>query len=128
APRLGELATLDVRVVLVGNGPPEAVAAFHERNALADKPVEVVTDPTLAVYRAAGLQRSAQATHRPLALLDFVRALSRRHRPQGGTLPIGREGAVIWSHRNASMGDHADPSDAIDAVLALRLRRAPLPV
>jgi hypothetical protein len=136
-PRLAELSALGVRVVLVGNGPPDRMEGFLERNALADKPVELWTDPTLAAYRAAGLHRSAWATHGPFALVDFLRALGRGHRPgriegdlrqQGGAFLADEEGVIVWAHRNESMGDHPDPADVVDAVLALRLRRSPLPV
>jgi peroxiredoxin len=137
APRLAEIAALGVRVVLVGNGPHERAGAFLEHHALADKPVELVTDPTLAVYRAAGLQRSAWATHGPFALADFLRALGHGHRPgrvegdlrqQGGACLLDEAGVVVWAHRSTSLGDHPDPADIVDAVLALRLRGSPLPV
>ncbi len=137
APRLGEFLALGVRVVLVGNGKPEGAGAFLERHDLADKAVEMVTDPSLGVYRAAGLERSAWATHGPGALVDFLRAAGRGHWPgkidgdlqqQGGALLVDEGGTVVWAHRNATLGDHADPSDVMDAVLALRLRGSPLPV
>ena len=137
APRLAEIAAQGVRVVLVGNGPHERAGAFLEHHALADKPVELWTDPSLAVYRAAGLARSAWATHGPFALRDFLRALGHGHRPgriegdlrqQGGALLVDDAGVVVWAHKNRSLGDHPDPADLVDAVLALRLRRSPLPV
>jgi peroxiredoxin len=136
-PRLRELEALDVRVALVGNGPADSVSAFAERHALADKPVELFTDPTLAVYRAAGLRRSAWATHGPGALVDWIRAFGRGHRPgkiegdlqqQGGALLFDAGGNVAWAHANARLGDHADPADVMDAVFALCLQRSPVPV
>ena len=137
APRLPELAALGVRVVLIGNGAPENMSTFLTRHGLTDKPVEVYTDPTLASYRAAALARSAWATHGPFALVDFVRALTRGHRPgpidgnlrqQGGALLFDDAGRIVWSHRNTSLGDHPDPSDVVDAVLATLLARSPVPI
>jgi peroxiredoxin len=137
APRLAEIAAQGVRVVLVGNGPYERAGAFLEHHGLADKSVELFTDPSLAVYRAAGLRRSAWATHGPFAFRDFMRALGHGHRPgriegdlrqQGGAILIDEAGVVVWAHENESLGDHPDPADLVDAVLALRLARSPLPV
>jgi peroxiredoxin len=137
APRLPELAALGVRVVLVGSGPPDHIEAFLERHALADKQVEVVTDPSLEAFHAAGLARSVWATWGPAAIVDFVRAFARGHRPgptdgdlnqQGGAILVGDDGRVAWSHTNESLGDHADPSDAVDAALRHKLERSPLPV
>jgi peroxiredoxin len=136
-PRLDELAALGVRVVLVGNGPPAHLGAFVERHDLADKRVEVLTDPSLAAFEEAGLARSAWATWGPRATLDFVRALGHGHRPrrtdgdldqQGGAVLVDPSRRVAWLHRNRSLGDHANPSDIVDAALRLRLLRTPLPV
>jgi peroxiredoxin len=136
-PRLPEIAALGVRAVLIGNGAPDHIDAFLERHGLADKAIELFTDPALDAYRAAGLERSFYATHGPGALVDFVRALGHGHRPgpgdgdayqQGGALLLDEGGAIVWAHRSARLGGHADPSDMVDAVLALRLRRAALPV
>lgn len=135
APRLPELSALGVRVVLIGNGAHESAAPFMERHGLADKPVELFTDPALDAYRAAGLARGAWATHGPFALVDFVRALTRGHRPgrvdgdlrqQGGAFLIDEQGNVVWSHRNTSLGDHPDPSDVVDAVLMTLAARSTL--
>lgn len=137
APRLAEISALGVRVVLIGNGPPSNVAPFLERHGLADKPVELYTDPSLAVYRAAGLARSAWATHGPRALVDFVRALTRGHRPgaidgdlrqQGGAILFDEQASIVWSHENESLGDHPDPSDIVDAVLTVILARSTVPI
>jgi len=136
-PRLPEIAALGVRAVLVGSGPPDHIDAFLERHDLADKSVEVYTDAALDAYRAVGLPRSVWATHGPKALVDFVRAFTHGHRPgrvdgdayqQGGALLVAEDGAIAWAHASDRIGGHADPADMVDAVLALRLRRTPLPV
>jgi|HubBroStandDraft_6_1064221.scaffolds.fasta_scaffold269861_2 peroxiredoxin len=136
-PRLPEIAALGVRAVLIGSGAPDHIGAFLERHGLADKAIELFTDPALDAYRAAELRRSAWATHGPGALVDFVRALTHGHRPgrvdgdayqQGGALLVDDDGTIAWAHTSDRLGGHADPADVVDAVLALRLRRAPLPV
>ena len=77
APRLREIDAAGTRTVLLGNGSPTSIAGFMERNALDDKPVTLLTDPSLAAFRAAGLQRSAWATFGPRAVVDYA-APSRR--------------------------------------------------
>lgn len=135
-PRLGELEALGVRVALVGSGPPDHLDAFVERHDLADKPAEVLTDPTLVAFAAAGLRRSFWATWGPSAIVEFLRAFTHGHRPgptdgdmlqQGGAVLVDG-GRVAWAHRNESLGGHAAPADVVDAALRLRLARSPLPV
>jgi hypothetical protein len=136
-PRLDELAALGVRVVLVGSGAPEHIGAFLERHDLADKKVEVYTDPSLASFAAAGLARSFWATWGPRAIVAFVRALSRGYRQgasdgdmnqQGGALLVDADRTVVWLYRSTNLGENADPSDVVEAALRLRIRHAPLPV
>jgi len=130
APRLGDLAHVGVRTVLVGNGTPEQLAAFVERHALQGAPVEVTTDPSLALYRALQLRRSAWATIGPRALVDMARAMTagHPHRPvegdstqQGGVLLVDGRGIVRFFHSNRSLGDHADTSDLVEIALRLRI-------
>jgi peroxiredoxin len=130
APRLPELARAGVRTVLVGNGTREQMAAFVERHALAGAAVEVTTDPSLAVYAALGLRRSAWATLGPRALVDIGRAMAagHPHRPvegdaiqQGGVLLVDGRGVVRFFHDNRSLGDHPSASDLVEAALRLRL-------
>jgi peroxiredoxin len=130
-PRLGELDALGVAVLLIGSGPPGHIPAWVERNGLGDKPARVVSDPSLTAYRAAGLGRSFWATYGPRAIADFVRALARGHRPrptdgdlfqQGGAVLVA-DGTIVWAQTNRSLGDHADPSDAVEAALLVGASR-----
>jgi peroxiredoxin len=136
APRLPELARAGVRTILVGNGSPDQLVAFVQRHALSGAPVEVTTDPSLAVYAALGLHRSAWATIGPRALVDLARALAaghphRRHRPtegdytqQGGVLLVDGRGTVRFFHRSRSLGDHAATGDLVEAALKLRIEES----
>lgn len=135
-PRLEELHDLGVRTVFIGNGEARHIARFTERFALSDKQVEIVTDPSLAIFEAAGLVRSVWAAYGPLAIRDMVRATGHGHvtrlgegdaLQQGGTVLIDAAGNVAWYHRNLSKGGHAPTVAIVDAVMRLVLRQTPLP-
>jgi peroxiredoxin len=130
APRLFELARAGVRTVLVGSGSVEQRAAFAARNALDGAPALLVTDPSLGLYRALGLVRSAWATVGPRALLETARAMAAGHphrtaegdrTQQGGVLLVGRAGVVRQFHRSRSIGDYPPASDLVEAALRLAL-------
>jgi hypothetical protein len=133
SPRLGELREAGLRTVLVGNGTPPMIDAFVARHALDDKACEIVTDPSLGVFRAADLIRSAWATIGFRALVDMARALSEGHRhpavqgdrwQQGGALLVDGGGRVVLYHRNVSLGDHPSAADLVEAALALLVRKS----
>ncbi len=128
-PRLGELERLGVDVVIVGSGTPAQLAVFVEREHLARPHVQCFTDPSLAVYRAAGFVRSWWATFGARALAQSVRAFLHGHRngraqgdlyQQGGTIYVRRGGEVALYHRAASLGDHARVAEVVDLALAAR--------
>jgi peroxiredoxin len=128
-PRLAELATLGVRVVVVGNGASDQLAAFVADQQLAGYPVEVVTDPTLAAYRAAGLDRARLGTVGPRALAALGLLALRGHSngrvrgdrwQQGGTLYVRRGGELAFVHRSARIGDHAAIAEVVELALAAR--------
>lgn len=133
APRLPDLARAGVRTLLVGNGSPEQLEAFVERHALRGAPVEVATDPSLSVYAALGLHRSAWATIGPRALVEIARAMTAGHphrategdrTQQGGVLLVDARGTVRFFHRNRSLGDHAATGDLVEAALRLRIEES----
>ena len=128
--RLTELEPLGVHLVVVGNGPAEALPAFIAEHSLAGRRVTVVTDPSLAAFRAAGLLRPRFAGLR--GALDAVRALSLGYVPArragdarqlGGALLVDETGRLAYYHRARSPGDLADPSDIVHAALALLVQR-----
>ena len=128
--RLPELEALGVSVVLVGNGPPAALAAFVREMSLAGRRVTVVTDPSLASFRAAGLRRPR--VHGWRTAVESLRALAagyRQHRRAvdamqlGGAVLVDEAGRVLYHHRGQSPGDLADPSDIVQAALALLVER-----
>jgi hypothetical protein len=128
--RLPELESLGVSVVLVGNGPPTMLAAFVRDMSLERRRVTVVTDPSLASFRAAGLRRPR--VHGLRAVIETLRALgagySQRRRAGdamqlGGALLVDEAGHVLYRHAGRSPGDLADPSDIVQTALALLVER-----
>lgn len=125
APRLHELHRLGLTTVLVGNGAPHFIDGFEERHGLGDKKAEIVTDPSLKAFSAAGLERSLVATSGPMALLNYGRArlkgFSNRiegdNLQQGGVLVVDRKGRVAYFHRDRRLGDHPPTVDVVDAAL-----------
>ena len=129
-PRLAELKALEVRVVLVANGPVEALPAFVRQHALEGRGVTMVTDPSLQSFRAAGLLRPR--LHGLRAAVDALRALGAGYapgRPAGDALQLGgavvldEAGRIVYYHRGRSPGDLADSNDIVHAALALLVER-----
>ena len=133
-PRLEEIAKLGVTTVVVGNGTHEQLAAFAEREKLADHPIELVTDPSRAAYLAAGLEQSWLGTVGPRAIVNVVGLLARGHRngrpqgdltQQGGTLYITRDGVLGFYHHSARLGDNASVTDVVEVARARAAELAP---
>jgi peroxiredoxin len=130
APHLGVLSRAGVRTALVGNGSPAQLAAFLERHALADDAVDAFTDPSLTLYRALELHRSAWSTIGPRALVDMARAMGAGHphrrvegdaTQQGGAVLVDADGVVRLLRRNRSLGDHVSVPELLDAALRLEI-------
>ena len=118
--RLPEIESLGVSVVLVGNGPPAALAAFARTMNLQRRRITAVTDPSLASYRAAGLVRPRM--HGIRAVIETLQALGagyRKRRREGDGLQLGGAflvddaGRIVYRHRSESPGDLADPNDIV---------------
>ena len=128
--RLPEIESLGVSVVLVGNGPPAALAAFASTMNLQRRRITAVTDPSLASYRAAGLGRPRM--HGVRAVIETLQALGAGYRKRrragdamqlGGAFLVADAGRVVYHHRNESPGDLADPNDIVQAALALLVEK-----
>jgi len=112
-PHVAQLSQLGLTIVLIGSGQQQHLAGFIERHKLAGYPLEMLTDPSLTMFRAAGLQRSLWRTLGPTALAKEVVARTRGYFStnlegdvfqQGGVLLCDPRGTVVFSreHRYAS--------------------------
>ena len=126
AARLPELDALGVGVVFVGSGPPTALASFVRDMALVRRGLTVVTDPSLAAFKAAELRRPR--LHGVRAVAEAVRELAAGYVPGrvigdarqlGGVILVDQSGRVVYHRRARSPGDLVDSSDIVQAALAL---------
>ena len=106
-------------IFVIGNGAPMFIEGFRETTGYRGP---VYTDPSLAAYRAARLERGVRTLLSVGAAARTVGALARGFRQgrtqgdnlqQGGALVVAREGSVLWHHVSKSPGDNADPDQII---------------
>ncbi len=116
----GRLDASGVSLVAIGSGSPDGARRFMEKLGFA---AEMYVSPDLGAYRAFRLERGIWKTLGPASLVRGIRAMIqgfRQGRPdgdlwqQGGVFVLGPGETLLFQHRNASAGDHAD----LDAVLA----------
>ena len=100
-------------VYVIGNGTPNFIAGFREQTKYQGP---IYTDPSLAVYKAAQLERSVTGTLDPRGLAGGVRAFFKGHRQgptqgdawqQGGVLVIAQDGTIKYQHASERPGDNA---------------------
>jgi peroxiredoxin len=127
APHVPALEALGVKVVLIGNGAPHFIDGFIARNGIGPQ-VEVVTDPSLEVFRLAGMERSRASTYGPRAAYNAGRAMLRGCRQtaiegdvlqQGGVVVIDPSGEVAYVHRDRALGDHPPTAEILEAARAV---------
>ncbi|MEM9177736.1 MAG: SDR family NAD(P)-dependent oxidoreductase [Myxococcota bacterium] len=111
-----------IRVALVGNGTRAFAEAFIEDFGLS---CDVLVDPELVAYRAAGLRRGAEALLSRRLFSDALRARrsgARQSGVQGDAWQLGgafvfrRGGELLLIHRAESSGDHVE-AHAVDHAL-----------
>ncbi|MEJ7599492.1 MAG: peroxiredoxin-like family protein [Kofleriaceae bacterium] len=110
-------------LVVIGNGTPSFIAGFRETTGFEGP---LYTDPTLAAYQAAELERGMLRTFSPRGLGKAVSAFRRGARQgrtqgdafqQGGVLVIAPGGKLRWRHASKFAGDNA-PAERVVAALA----------
>jgi len=113
-------------LVTVGNGTPEAAAAFRQEFELE---FPVLVDGELRAYRAFGLRRDKLAILNPRMIPDLLRALSRgaRQGPTagdvwqlGGTFIISPGSEIKWAYPNHRAGDHPPTDQVLSALRVLQ--------
>lgn len=106
----------------VGNGSVGLAARFQARDAPG---IPVLTDPSLASYRALGMKRSVAATLGPQTWLAAARATVTGHAQtgvegdpwqQGGLFALARGGEVVYARPNRDAGDRPDIAAALTAL------------
>ena len=117
-----EIRDAGANLVVIGNGAPHFIAGFRDTTGFAGT---IYTDPSLAVYEAAQLQRGVRTLLSFGAAARTVGALARGYRQgrtqgdnlqQGGVLVVGTDGSVLWQHVSSGPGDNADPREIIRAL------------
>ncbi len=107
---------------VIGHGTPNFVAGFREQTGWQGP---IYTDPSLAVYRAAGLKRSVMRTLDPRQLGSTIRAFARGARQgrkqgdtwqQGGVLVVAPGGDVMWHHASERADDNATVAQIVAAL------------
>jgi AhpC/TSA antioxidant enzyme len=122
--RIDDLKATGAEIVVIGNGSPSFIDGFREETGWRGP---IYVDPSLEVYKAAGLKRGVLRTFSPAAALRSIGTLSRGVRQgrtqgdpwqQGGVLVISRSGDVLWSHASAGPGDNASAEQILSALRA----------
>jgi hypothetical protein len=109
-------------VIVIGNGSPSFIDGFREQTGWRGP---IFTDPSLAVYKAAGLKRGVLRTLDPRGVLRGIGTLSRGFRQgrtqgdqwqQGGVLVVAPSGDVLWSQASDGPGDNATVDEILTAL------------
>ncbi len=111
------------RLVVLGNGQPWQAKAFQDEHPI---DAELLVDPRLEAYAAAGLKRSLVSTLANLKTLKHGRrAMKAGHRQgkvqgdpwqQGGAFVISPDHHIHFAHTSGEAGDHVDPQALLGAL------------
>jgi hypothetical protein len=119
----GELDGAGVALVAIGSGSPEGAAHFAKKLRFSG---EMYVNQDLGAYKAFRLERGLLETLGPTSLIRGIQAMKKGFRQgrtdgdlwqQGGVFVLGPGNRLLFQHRNAFAGDHAD----LDAVLSAAL-------
>lgn len=120
--RHDEIRAAGAELHVIGNGSPMFIDGFRETSGWTGA---IYTDPSLEVYKAAGLQRGVFKVLHPKAAFAALGALRGGFRQgrtqgdslqQGGVLVIAPSGEVVWSHVSEFAGDNASPDEILAAL------------
>ena len=125
-PRLKELINLNIRVIFVGLGSSEGIANFRAKNRLTRQDITIVTDPSLKVQDALGLERGLSKVRGPKALINRAKLSLQGFSnqlgdgdtlQQGGAVLLSASGQELWVHKNHHFGDILDPNKLMVSAL-----------
>jgi hypothetical protein len=120
--RIDELHAAGCEVFVIGSGSPSFVEGFREETGWRGP---IYVDPSLEVYKIAGLKRGVLSTFNLASAWRSVGTLKRGVRQgrtqgdpwqQGGVLVIAPSGEVLWSHASEGPGDNATADDILRAL------------
>jgi hypothetical protein len=109
-------------LIAIGNGSPSFIAGFRETTGFTGP---IYTDPSLAAYQMAQLQRGVLRTFDPRGFGAALRALRDGQRQgrtqgdpwqQGGVLVVAKGGAVLWQQTSERAGDNATSEQILSAL------------
>ncbi|MHB1847197.1 MAG: peroxiredoxin-like family protein [Deltaproteobacteria bacterium] len=121
-PFIPQIHEKGAELVLVGSGAPHFISAFREDTGFQGP---IYTDPSLASYRAAELNRGVVRTLGPRAAVNATRAFFRGFRQkklqgdafqQGGVLVIHPPAELRYRYASQVTGDHPNPREALAAL------------
>jgi hypothetical protein len=120
--RIDELEATGAGIYVIGNGAPHFIEGFREHTGWRGP---LYTDPSLAVYEAAGMKRGVLTTLNLGAGLRSIGALRRGAKQgrtqgdpwqQGGVLVVASNGDVLWSQASDGPGDNASVDEIVAAI------------
>lgn len=109
----------------IGPGAPRYIEGFRKVTGFTGN---ILSDPDLVAFNAAGMKRGRLATFNPRSVRNAARAMAHGHFQgatqgdvwqQGGTLVVAPRGRLLFRHAADVAGDHA-PIDDVLAALAGR--------
>jgi AhpC/TSA antioxidant enzyme len=120
--RIEDLHAAGADVDVIGNGSPSFIEGFRETTGWRGP---IYTDPSLAAYQAAGLQRGVRATFNLASAWRSVGTIARGVRQgrtqgdpwqQGGTLVVTPAGRILWAHASGGPGDNSTADQILAAL------------
>lgn len=117
-----ELESRGADLTLIGSGKARDVEIFQEEIGNACR---ILSDPSLATFRAAGLQRGVGKVLSLGSMIGGIRAHRRGHRQtavrgdlwqQGGAVVVAPNGPVLLHHVSQAVGDHVANEILLQAV------------
>ncbi len=118
--RIDDFHAKGVEIFAIGSGSPSFIEGFRETTGFTGP---IYTDPSLAAYKAAHLERGMLRTFDPRGLGATIRAFRNGSRQgknqgdafqQGGVVVVTPGGDIAWRQAARHSGDNA----AADAILA----------
>jgi hypothetical protein len=121
---IADIHAAGAELVVIGSGAPMFIEGFRETTGYKGP---LYTDPSLAAYEAAELERGFFKTFSLGGAIASIGAARRGFRQgrtqgdatqQGGVVVVAPDGSVIYRHASRYPGDNAKPEDIVRALRA----------